>query len=51
MTASRFTFALITTLYLAIAVPIEERSLERAFGDSYREYKRRVRWRFLPGLY
>jgi protein-S-isoprenylcysteine O-methyltransferase Ste14 len=51
MTASRFTFALITTLYLAIAVPIEERALERAFGDSYREYKRRVRWRFLPGLY
>lgn len=51
MTASRFAFALISTLYLALAVPIEERSLEQAFGDSYREYKRRVRWRFLPGLY
>ncbi len=51
MTASRFTFALISTLYLALAIPLEERSLEQAFGDSYREYKRRVRWRFLPGVY
>jgi protein-S-isoprenylcysteine O-methyltransferase Ste14 len=51
MTASRFSFALISTLYLALAVPLEERSLEQAFGDSYREYKRRVRWRFLPGIY
>jgi protein-S-isoprenylcysteine O-methyltransferase Ste14 len=51
MTANRLSFAVISTLYLAIAVLFEERSLEQAFGASYREYKRRVRWRFLPGVY
>jgi protein-S-isoprenylcysteine O-methyltransferase Ste14 len=51
MTAGRFVFAVISTLYLAIAVPFEERSLQRAFGESYREYQRRVRWRFLPWIY
>jgi protein-S-isoprenylcysteine O-methyltransferase Ste14 len=51
MTASRFTFAVVSTLYLALAVPLEERSLDQAFGESYREYKRRVRWRFIPGIY
>jgi protein-S-isoprenylcysteine O-methyltransferase Ste14 len=51
MTASRFSFAVISTLYLAIAVLFEEYSLEQSFGDSYREYKRRVRWRIVPGIY
>jgi protein-S-isoprenylcysteine O-methyltransferase Ste14 len=51
MTSNRLAFATISTLYLFIATPIEERSLERAFGDSYREYRRRVRWRIVPGIY
>lgn len=51
MTGNRLAFAIISTLYIALAVPLEERSLEQAFGESYREYKRRVRWRFLPWIY
>lgn len=51
MTTNRLAFSAISILYLAAAVPFEERSLEAAFGDNYREYRRRVRWRFLPGIY
>jgi protein-S-isoprenylcysteine O-methyltransferase Ste14 len=51
MTFNRLAFAIVSTLYLVIATPLEERSLEQAFGDSYREYKRKVRWRIVPGLY
>ena len=51
LTGDRFAFAAISTLYLMIAVPWEERSLEREFGDEYRRYKRQVRWRIVPYLY
>jgi protein-S-isoprenylcysteine O-methyltransferase Ste14 len=40
-----------STLYLVLATPIEERSLEQEFGESYREYRRKVRWRIVPGVY
>jgi protein-S-isoprenylcysteine O-methyltransferase Ste14 len=51
MTYNRLAFASISTLYLVVATPLEERSLEQAFGDSYREYQRKVRWRIVPGVY
>ncbi len=51
MTATRLIFAIISTAYLAIAIPWEERTLVEAFGAQYREYQRRVRWRMLPGVY
>jgi protein-S-isoprenylcysteine O-methyltransferase Ste14 len=51
MTGTRLAFAVISTAYLALAVPFEERSLVEAFGDEYLEYQRRVRWRMIPGLY
>jgi hypothetical protein len=51
MTMTRFTFALLSTGYLAIAIPFEERSLVAAFGARYRDYQRSVRWRMIPGLY
>jgi methanethiol S-methyltransferase len=51
MTMTRLTFAVISTVYLAIAIPMEERGLIRLFGVEYREYQRRVRWRMLPGVY
>jgi methanethiol S-methyltransferase len=51
MTMTRLTFAVISTVYLAIAIPMEERGLIRVFGLEYRDYQRRVRWRMLPGVY
>ena len=51
MTATRFVFAAVSTLYLAIAVPFEERRLTETFGDAYGGYRRRTRWRILPGIW
>jgi protein-S-isoprenylcysteine O-methyltransferase Ste14 len=51
MNGTRFAFAAISTCYLALAVPFEERDLIRAFGKQYEGYRRRVRWRIVPGVY
>lgn len=51
MTATRGVFAAISVVYLALAVPFEERSLVRTFGAPYEAYQRTVRWRMIPGLY
>jgi protein-S-isoprenylcysteine O-methyltransferase Ste14 len=51
MTGDRLTFAAVTTLYLVVAIPLEERSLRRTFGDDYVRYTRDVRWRILPFIY
>jgi protein-S-isoprenylcysteine O-methyltransferase Ste14 len=51
MTADRFWFSIVSAAYLVAAVPWEEKSLGRAFGDAYDGYRARVRWRLIPGLY
>lgn len=51
MTATRFTFATVSTLYLALAIPWEERDLVEVFGEQYERYRQQVRWRMLPGIY
>jgi protein-S-isoprenylcysteine O-methyltransferase Ste14 len=51
MTVDRLFFAVMTTVYLVAAVPWEERSLERTFGDAYQRYEARVRWRMIPFVY
>jgi protein-S-isoprenylcysteine O-methyltransferase Ste14 len=51
MTGDRLAFAAITTLYLVIAIPWEERSLVRSFGEDYLRYTRQVRWRIVPFIY
>lgn len=51
MTATRFVFAVISTAYLVLAIPWEERGLVQEFGPQYSEYARRVRWRMIPGMY
>jgi protein-S-isoprenylcysteine O-methyltransferase Ste14 len=51
MTGDRLAFAAITTLYLLIAMPWEERSLLRSFGSDYTRYARAVRWRLIPFIY
>jgi protein-S-isoprenylcysteine O-methyltransferase Ste14 len=50
-TGSRALFAAVSTAYLVLAVPIEERTLRRVFGPAYDDYARTVRWRMLPFLY
>ncbi len=51
MTGDRLAFAALTTAYLAIAIPWEERSLRASFGDAYANYQRDVKWRMLPFIY
>lgn len=51
MTGDRLTFAVVTTVYLLLAIPWEERALEQSFGGEYLVYKQHVRWRVLPLLY
>jgi protein-S-isoprenylcysteine O-methyltransferase Ste14 len=51
MTMTRLTFAVVSALYLALAIPFEERALVQAFGPEYRAYQTRVRWRMVPGVY
>ena len=48
MTADRLAFAAISSVYLLMAMPWEERSLERAFPDHYPRYRQRVRWKLIP---
>ncbi len=51
MTATRLAFAAISTGYLVLAIPFEERSLVEVFGEQYRSYRRAVRSRLLPGIW
>jgi methanethiol S-methyltransferase len=51
MTGDRLAIAAISSLYLLIAVPWEERSLMQSFGEEYAAYARRVRWRVIPFVY
>lgn len=51
MTWTRFIFAAVSTAYLVIAIPFEERALRAHFGDDYAAYSRKVRYRMLPFVY
>ena len=51
MTGTRAVFAVVSTLYLAVAIPWEERSLVHVFGVEYEKYRKKVRWRMIPFVY
>ena len=51
MTGTRFVFAAVSTFYLVVAIPFEERQMRRTMGQPYDDYARIVRWRMLPGIY
>lgn len=51
MTVSRLLMACLSTTYLAVAIPWEERLLAKTFGATYDAYRRRVKWRMIPFVY
>jgi protein-S-isoprenylcysteine O-methyltransferase Ste14 len=51
MTGDRLFFAGISTLYLLLAMPWEERALVTSFGKQYETYRGRVRYRLVPYVY
>jgi len=51
MTMTRFVFACVSSAYLALAIPFEERGLVETFGPDYAAYRRQVRWRMFPFVY
>lgn len=51
MTGDRLAVAALTSLYLVVAVPWEERALMKSFGEEYARYAARVRWRIVPFIY
>jgi protein-S-isoprenylcysteine O-methyltransferase Ste14 len=51
MTATRALFAVVSAGYCALAIPWEERGLSDVFGEAYDAYRRKVRWRMIPGVY
>jgi protein-S-isoprenylcysteine O-methyltransferase Ste14 len=51
MNGARLEFAVLTTIYVLVAIPLEERDLRRHFGAGYQAYAQRVRWRLVPGVY
>jgi methanethiol S-methyltransferase len=51
MTGDRLAFAVLTSIYLILAIPWEERTLRQSFGDEYARYMARVPWRVFPYVY
>jgi protein-S-isoprenylcysteine O-methyltransferase Ste14 len=51
LSATRALFAAISTTYLLLAIPIEERALRRDVGPGYDAYAKRTRWRIVPYVY
>ena len=51
MTMTRFVFATISSLYLLIAIPLEERSLRSSSAGAYEQYMKQVRWKLFPHVF
>jgi protein-S-isoprenylcysteine O-methyltransferase Ste14 len=51
MTGTRLVFATISSLYLVIAIPFEERDLVRTLGAPYEQYCRQSPWKVIPFVY
>ena len=51
MTMTRLVFAAVSSAYLLLAIPFEERSIRAASSGAYDAYAKQVRWKLVPGVY
>jgi methanethiol S-methyltransferase len=51
MTMTRLVFALVSSMYILIAIPFEERTLRAHSGGAYDDYIRRVPWKLIPRVF
>ena len=51
MTMTRFVFAVVSCIYILLAIPFEERSLRRSTNGAYDRYIQKVPRKLVPGLY
>ena len=51
MTGTRLTFAAISSAYLIVAIPFEERSLVETFGDEYPSVSASRAMAVVPGVW
>jgi hypothetical protein len=51
MTMTRCVFAVTSSVYLLIAIPLEERSLRGSSAGTYEQYMKQVRWKLLPHVF
>jgi hypothetical protein len=51
MTMTRLVFAVVSCVYIVVAIPFEERSLLKSAGDAYARYMKRVPAKLIPRLY
>ena len=51
MTMTQLVFAVTSSAYLLIAIPLEERSLRRSSAGAYDHYMQQVRWKLVPHVY
>lgn len=51
MTMTRLVFAVVSSVYVLIAIPFEERSLVASSEGAYDRYKKKVRFRLVPGIF
>jgi methanethiol S-methyltransferase len=51
MTGTALLFAIVSSVYLLVAIPMEERSLRDTTNGAYERYSRQVKWKLIPGIY
>ena len=51
MTMTRLVFAVVNSVYILIAIPLEERTIRASSEGAYDDYMRQVRWKLIPRVF
>ena len=51
MTMTRLVFAVVSSVYILIAIPLEERTIRASSEGAYEDYMRRVPWKLIPRFF